>query len=44
MKISPEALDLISQMMQVNEKKRIKVDQIMGHNFFKINNVPKNLP
>jgi hypothetical protein len=31
-------------MLTVNDKYRIKIDQILEHPFFKMNDIPKHLP
>lgn len=43
-KVSEEAKDLISQLLQVSEKKRIELDEVLKHSFLTKNNIPKNLP
>jgi serine/threonine protein kinase len=42
--ISPEAKDLVKNLLQKNEQHRIDVNKIASHPFFHMNSIPKNLP
>jgi serine/threonine protein kinase len=42
--ISPYAMDLISLLLVSDPNKRLKLDQVLEHDFFKSNAIPLNLP
>lgn len=42
--LSDNAKDLISRILVKKESDRLNLEEILNHNFFKQNSIPKNLP